>query len=65
MDATKFMDWEEGNMDAETEVEFFGELVRNGLAWTLQGTYGRTAKRLIDAGYLSSTGEVLEYPDGE
>jgi hypothetical protein len=48
----KIMDWEDGKMDAETEAAFFQELVDSGLAWQLQGMYGRRARQLINAGAI-------------
>jgi hypothetical protein len=46
------MDWESGEMETEEEViEFFQHLIDTGLAWKLQGSYGRTAAALIDQGY--------------
>lgn len=60
------MAWESGEMSPDATVEFFGQLVKNGMAWTLQGCYGRMAARLIEAGYLAKTGKVLRLPsDGE
>ena len=50
----KIMRWEQGEMTTEDEVvEFFQELVDTGAAWSLQGSYGRTATALIDAGYVT------------
>jgi polyhydroxyalkanoate synthesis regulator phasin len=46
----KIMDWESGEMDQEEAVAFFQELIDNGMAWTLQGCYGRNAQALIEAG---------------
>lgn len=46
----KIMAWEGGDMDDKAEIEFFQELIDNGMAWTLQGVYGRTAQALIDRG---------------
>jgi hypothetical protein len=40
-------------------VELFAFLIRSGLVWTLQGWYGRAALDLIDAGIISSEGEIL------
>lgn len=52
------MDYEAGEMDLEQIVNFFSHLVKTGMAWTLQGHYGRTARTLIDNGYLTEAGEV-------
>ena len=43
--------YEQGELDEEGIVELFQELINSGMAWKLQGSYGRTAKALIDAGY--------------
>jgi hypothetical protein len=43
-------EWESGGMDENEEVEFFQYLIDNGLAWTLQGCYGRRARQLIQDG---------------
>ena len=46
------MAYEAGQMDEDQIVEFFQELVDTGLAWQLQGSYGRTARALIEAGWV-------------
>jgi hypothetical protein len=48
----RIIDYESGLMEEEDAVEFFQDLVDSGLAWQLQGHYGRTASRLIDAGLV-------------
>jgi hypothetical protein len=58
---TQIMAWEGGEMSDDATIDFFAELVANGMAWTLQGCYGRTAVALIDAGYISRQGKVLKY----
>ena len=57
----KIMKWEDGQMTDTEIIEFFSELVKTGLVWTLQGNYGRMATRLIDAGYINKNGLILKY----
>ena len=40
----------------DEEVEAWQYLIDTGLAWKLQGWYGRTAQRLINDGYCTYTG---------
>jgi len=47
----KIMEFEAGKMEEEKQViEFFQELINTGLAWSMQGAYGRQARALIEAG---------------
>ena len=50
-DVADIMAWESGEMDQEQTVAFFQRIIDSGLAWQLQGCYGRTAVRLIEAGH--------------
>ena len=52
------MDYEGGNMTLKRYFEFFGELIRTGQAWSLQGMYGRAAKDLIEGGLIDRAGNV-------
>jgi hypothetical protein len=42
--------YEGGEMSEEDTITFFQEMIDSGVVWQLQGSYGRTAKALIDAG---------------
>lgn len=48
----KMMAWEDGTLSQDETVELFQELVNTGLAWQLQGMYGRQAQQMIDAGLV-------------
>ena len=56
----KIMAYEEGMLDGADMVYLFAELVRNGMAWSLQGHYGRIASRLIETGILTKDGDIDE-----
>jgi len=44
--------YESGDMSEEEEHTFFQELVDSGMAWHLQGHYGRHAMYLAEAGLI-------------
>jgi len=48
------MDYEGGEMSDEDMIVFFQHLIDTGMAWSLQGHYGRTAKALIEAGHCTA-----------
>jgi hypothetical protein len=48
--------YEQGGMDTEEAIGFFQGLIDSGLAWRLQGHYGRTAKDLIENGFCHTPG---------
>jgi hypothetical protein len=57
--AIDLMSFESDELEIDEIVELFAFLIRSGLVWTLQGWYGQAALDLIDAGIISSEGEIL------
>jgi len=47
--------YESGEMPEEDVVPFFQSLVDSGMAWKLQGSYGRAAVSLIEQGLVKPT----------
>ena len=54
----KIIAFENGELVDDHVIELFQELVNSGLAWKLQGSYGRFAARLL-AGGLITEGPVF------
>lgn len=50
--------YENGEMNEREVIIFFGTLIESGLAWQLQGSYGRQAMQFIKSGILNSDGSV-------
>ena len=48
---TFILDYEAGVLSEEEVIEGFQHLIDNGIVWSLQGSYGRTAATLIAAGH--------------
>jgi len=48
----QIIEYENGEMSEEDTIEFFQDLIESGLAWELQGHYGRTANMLIERGLV-------------
>tara|TARA_R110000823_G_scaffold284517_2_gene402626 strand:+ start:1099 stop:1335 length:237 start_codon:yes stop_codon:yes gene_type:complete len=53
-------DYEEGKLDEIQTLILFSELLKSGIVWQLQGHYERTAKALIEGGFLTFNGEVIK-----
>jgi len=51
------VNYEEGNLSDEEVVEGFQYLIDSGLAWRLQGHYGRMAEALIESGQCTKGGQ--------
>lgn len=60
VDVGLIIEYESGQMSDKATIKLFSELIKTGDAWTLQGSYGRMAKALIDAGYIDKQGKILK-----
>jgi len=47
---TTIVAYESGELDEQDTIDLFQSLIDSGMAWKLQGHYGRTAADLIEAG---------------
>jgi hypothetical protein len=50
--------YEQGELNDREVVCLFADLVRSGMAWSLQGSYGRTANALIKEGWFDREGNL-------
>jgi hypothetical protein len=52
--------YESGELNNSQCLELFSELLKSKTIYSLQGSYQRPAKALIDNGFLSVTGDILK-----
>lgn len=57
---TKIVAYESGEMSDIEILDFFAEMIKSKLVWQLQGSYGRTAAELINAGLVDNEGKILK-----
>lgn len=58
--AIDLISFEQGELGQREILDLFATLVASGMAWTLQGSYGRTALWLINEGWLTKGGEITD-----
>jgi len=52
--STKLIEYEQDELSEEETIELFQELYDSGLAWNLQGHYGRQTYILLEAGMIEA-----------
>lgn len=52
--------FESGELDTMGTLRLFAHLIKTGMAWKLQGSYGRAAAALIENGTISRDGTLHE-----
>lgn len=50
MSMPNVIDYESGELDEAGQIVMFQQMINNGQAWHLQGSYGRAAMDLIESG---------------
>lgn len=50
--------FENGELDDEGVLALFAGLIKSGVVWRLQGSYGRTAYSLIQQGLIDPAGNI-------
>ena len=48
------IEYESGGLSDEEAISGFQHLINSGIVWQLQGSYGKTAQDLIDAGHCTA-----------
>jgi hypothetical protein len=64
-DLDKMIQWEEGTLPYDDYIALFQDLVNSGMAWKLQGMYGREATTLLFSGEISSPFQVVADSESE
>jgi hypothetical protein len=57
-DVGMIMDYETGTLSDPEVLVLFADLIGSGVAWSLQGSYGRTATAFLEAGLITPEGKI-------
>jgi hypothetical protein len=60
MNIDAIIDYESGELNDKETLELFSTLIKSGMAWKLQGSYGRMASSLIEGSYIDRDGTILK-----
>jgi hypothetical protein len=52
--------YENGELSDEESIALFQQLIDSDMAWSLQGSYGRTARALLTAGHCEATTDIAK-----
>ena len=52
--------YEQNDLSNMETLELFSYLIKKGYVWQLQGSYGRTAKDMIDRGLINKDGVIAD-----
>jgi len=55
------MDYESGTLSDLQTLELFAHLIKTGLVWNLQGSYGRSANALIGGDLITPEGVITDH----
>jgi len=55
---TAIMQYENGEMNDDEVIKLFSHLIKDGSAFSLQGSYGRMASSLIENGLIDENGKI-------
>jgi len=56
--ATYLTEYEKGNLGVRQSLKLYSFLIKTGLAWKLQGKYGRLANQLVSDGVIDDSGKI-------
>lgn len=59
-DAEKMIAYESGTLSGRDSLDLFASLIKTGMVWKLQGSYGRMAVSLIEDDLITAEGVLTQ-----